>query len=250
MKPVKESKKNILLIIILTCIGGAIGALSGKILDHFDGKELTISNLVSPLMANIIVYGFIAISVIAFIAAFVVYYKIKKIALSWDGENEEIIDDVEYKLNFPLSVANIFMVLDFIYLSIAMAIFSAKVIEVTAVIIVIAVFIIIMALSIVITSLTVNLERTLNPEKDASALELHFAQKWEDSSDEAEKLKLYEAGFRAYKVGVYTCLILFTIGLMFQVSLGTGLLPVLFVGIIWLTMTIAGIVAGMKLEKK
>ena len=48
----------------------------------------------------------------------------------------------------------------------------------------------------------VELEKKLNPEKKGDVIETNFSKKWEDSCDEAQKMIIYEAGYRAYRAGM------------------------------------------------
>lgn len=67
--------------------------------------------------------------------------------------------------------------------------------------------------------------------------------------DEAQKLMLYETGYRTYKVMNIVLMLAWmicTLGIMF----GMGLLPSLIVSALWLTSTITYSVYGYKIEYK
>ena len=253
MKSVKESKKTILIFILIVLCGAVVGFFSGRFSDKLGELNLSLSML-SPTVWNVIIYGFMAVAAVFLIAAFTMYFKLRGQAKAWDGEDEGVIDNIEYKLNYPLIIANILMILNFLWfaLSLAVLVEVEDAIENPYNVTILAVllgFVAILVAILVITVLVVNLEKSLNPEKEGSVLEMKFAKKWEDSSDEAEKIKMYKTGYIGYKAANYTCIALWLIGFLCQIGMGTGIMPVVFVSIIWLVMTVACNVAAMKLEK-
>lgn len=75
---------------------------------------------------------------------------------------------------------------------------------------------------------------------------MNFQKVWLASCDEAERAQVYQASFKAYRVGTYTCLVCWVIT-FFGVMLGwLNWGAAALVGIIWGAMQIAYCVAARK----
>lgn len=252
----KKTLKTVLFFVALCIIGGCvgfcIGVLSGQV-DIFDFTSLKepIKNAIiyiTPVVL-IIIFGFV------FIYSLTGYFKSKKAIAQWDGENEEYIDKVETKLGIIISILTIGLVLVYCLFSVcAYAQFFLmtdeqffNIFPLTA--LVYFTFFTTIFYNTFMQRACVQLVKKINPEKKGDTLSVNFQKEWEQSMDEAQRLMLYETGYRTYKIMNYVLTIAWlicTLGIMF----GMGLMPSLVVSFLWLTSTITYSVYGYKIEHK
>lgn len=95
----------------------------------------------------------------------------------------------------------------------------------------------------------VAIEKDLNPEKEGSIFELNFNKKWLSSCDEAQKLIMYKAAYKAYKISNVSCMILWCAAFVLMLIEPGFLFAVIFVTIIMIVNNISFMVAGAKYER-
>ena len=101
--------------------------------------------------------------ILALAAALILFFRCKARAKGWDGEDEAYIDAVEQKLNAPMTIANVGMVLNFLYFTLLCA--ADPLIDSPFLFpIGLAAFVFGLISCLVISALTVNEEKRLNPE--------------------------------------------------------------------------------------
>jgi len=75
---------------------------------------------------------------------------------------------------------------------------------------------------------------------------MKFQKKWEESCDEAEKLKIYKSAFSAYKATNSACIVvwlaLFFLNMLFE----TGVMPLVVVCVLWAVLQIAYYIESVK----
>ena len=96
-----------------------------------------------------------------------------------------------------------------------------------------AFFIVTMAEAILIQQRIVDLSKRMAPEKKGSVYDIHFQKKWFESCDEAEKLMAGQCAYKAYSASTKACAGLWLVFTLSALFLGTGLLPILAVCLIW-----------------
>ena len=77
-----------------------------------------------------------------------------------------------------------------------------------------------------------------------------FNKEWLASCDEAQKLMIYEAAYKAFQATQMTCMVMWILALMGMMMFGIGIMPSVCVFIIWLTLTISYCVACRNIEKR
>lgn len=195
---------------------------------------------------------FIAMNVIVFTVSMVIYGRMKKLAMSWDGEDEDVIGTVEYRLNIPVLMTTISLICNF-------ALF-AGIAELTEVLedesfsdiifmINILTFVISFIMVTIVNKLVLDLEKKLNPEKRGNMFDTRFARNWEESCDEAQKQILYKSAYKAFSATNITCMILWGIAFAGQFAFHTGAFAGICICIIWLVMDVVFTVTSMKLER-
>ncbi len=252
----KKTLKAVIVLIVLCALGGVLGWFMGYMSTETENFDLT---AIKDVLKNIIIYAtpvaMIAVFVFVTIFSLISYIKARKATASWDGENEEYIERIETKLGIIMSMLSIGIIM----------VYSLFGINAYAQFYLVSgdVFMRMLPLSIatlmsmvttiiyyaVIQRACVQLIKKINPEKKGEALAVNFHKEWESSLDEAQKLMTYETGYRTYKVMSRAILLAWVVSI-FAMLFGMGLMPILIVSALWLTMAIAYMINGYKIEHK
>lgn len=91
--------------------------------------------------------------------------------------------------------------------------------------------------------------KAMNPEKKGSVFDTHFAEKWEQCCDEAERMMQYKAGYAAFKNTQAACMVLWIVCFALDIPFDIGLLPLVIVTVIWLVCTVSYMGAALKQER-
>lgn len=207
-------------------------------------------------------YGVPVITLLSFILVIVIsvsyYRKAQKQAEIWDGEDEDIVDDVENKLNIALISSST----GYTFISVLLPVFLAALLNVpdnhlfskniVSRGLLIAEFVCFFGniiFSLIMQQKILNLVKKISPEKQANIYDSKFASKWMDSCDEAEKITIYKAGYKAYSDTVKVISVLWTLSILGMAFLNVnGWVPIV-IGIIWMTMIISYQKEAYRLEK-
>ena len=186
--------------------------------------------------------------ILALAAALLLFFRCKARARGWDGEDEAYIDAVERKLNAPITIANVDMVLNFLYFTLLCA--ADPLIDAPLPFpIGLAAFVFGLISCLVISALTVNEEKRLNPEKRGNVLDTKFQKQWIASCDEAEQQAICKAGFAAYKAAASACMTLWVLTLLGQLAGLMDAWPGVCVAVLWLVLVISYTAACIKQAK-
>lgn len=254
MKTKEQSKawivvKFILILVVAGVAGGCASFLVGYLTD---GAGIALGGIKEPLAVAVPV-AFVVCNILAAVVALAQCRRAKKQIRAWDGEDESI-EQVERRLNYPLLLANGMMVLNFLLFPI-----SVEISENTAfgerygVIlfpVCLAAFILGHVWIIAVTGKAVRLEQQINPEKRGNVLDTKFHKQWMNSCDEAEKFKIYQASYSGYRAGNTACLVMWLAAVFAQLWAGTGVFPVVCVCVIWMALMMGYMFSSMKLEKR
>lgn len=247
----KKTLINFLLFLLLCFI---LGCGTGGIMAAFSKDNLgALKQHLSEIMSILTPVMFIAMNVGLFIASLIFYFKAKKKYSHWDGSDENLIDSIEYQLNYPVVFSSVADIANLAFFSALIYLiennYYAPNIKSIATLLSIFSFFAGMAWTLAIANSTVNLVKKMNPEKRGSVFDFKFQKRWEDSCDEGQKLMIYKSGYVAFKSINYTCIILWVLGFISMLSFDTGIMPVIFVCIIYIVTTVVYMVTSMKLEK-
>lgn len=183
--------------------------------------------------------------------------KARRMIKAWDGEDEETIEAIEKKLNTAPVLGNMNMICayflgmssfaaDSFFLDRARPAWAPEWLGGANLAVWFVGFIGAMIATTVVQKNTVDLEREINPEKKGSVYDTKFAKTWEESCDEAEKLKIYKSSFKAFKATSAACVAVL-VGLFFiNVVYNTGIMPILAVCIVWAVQNIAYFIEACK----
>lgn len=247
----KKAKRIFVLIIIISTIGGGIlggtaSYLGGKgVVDYF--KEIgVVLSVCAPYLA-------ITILISATVATQILYTQARRLYTAWTEDDDEGMKKIEYKLSIALSITSIVMILDFFLFPVGMVgldnLDPYSIIGVVGLVLALGSLILSMIYITVFQRRIIDFEREMNPEKQGSIYEMRFADKWESSCDEAEKLIIYHAGYKAYKTTSYWCMGLWLVCVIGLFSFDFGILPVTIVSALWLVMTVSYLRNSIKFSK-
>ncbi|MCR5737972.1 MAG: DUF3169 family protein [Eubacterium sp.] len=251
---VRTEKKKVMkfLLFLLGCF--VLGAISGGMMGFLGDKNLMpVKEKLVEFLSDIAPFLFIACNVILLILSLISYMKAKHQYSQWDGVDETVIDNIEYQLNYPMVFSNIAVILNLAFFAIMIFFIEANYYQGSFARIlekgIVAIFFLGLAWTIVMNNCTVNFVKKLNPEKQGSVFDNNFQKQWEESCDEGQKLIIYKSAYAAFKWVNYICISLWVLGVIGIFSFHTGVLPVIFVCIIYFISNMAFMVTSIKLEK-
>lgn len=248
----KKPQKIFWVIAVCSFIGGVIGAYaSGQLEDSvvIENWLAAVHNLFNEISVYI---GFIS-TVLAAMAVIVLYHQSRKAYARWDEEDEEVLAQIEGKLNIAGILANGNLIFTYLFMVVGLGylldfdtyglpgpwrfgiFFTGVVLAIV--------------LTMVGSSKIINFEKEINPEKKGSAYDFNFQKKWLDSSDEAEKLLHYKASFAAYKAVNTACLVLWMICTFGVITWNWDIMAGVMVSIVWLVCYISCNVEALRLSK-
>ena len=252
----EKSKKLIKTIIVfvaflLVCFIG--GYIAGALLAHFDVANLnlgtfwenfnTIGAYVTPIL-------YFAMVIIVSLVCFFRYQKVKKAFELWDGENEDEIRKIEKSASISIFISNVSYVL-YMFLFGLCDYFERRTGVLEDVYYAFPITMLLgIILTIVIQRMYVELEKKINPEKRGEILDVKFMKDWTGSFDEAEKVMMYKAAYKAFRATVNVCSILWIVCLIGGIVFDLSIIPLAVVTIVWLTNIIAYQIECVKYDSK
>lgn len=252
----KALVKYIGMIIGCTLIGMVGGFLAAFLGDNTSPAAL------GDLAAVIGFYGIPVLSLLAFLVVLVIalpnFSKAKQNADAWDGEDEDVIDEAENRLNIALIASNTGFALSSVFISIFICamvpaierkLISKSTIDLCFLIAGVAVYIVVLIFSMIFQQKILNLIKKISPEKQTNIYDSKFEKKWMDSCDEAEKITIYKSGYKAYSNTVKVINILWVCSIFGAMLLKiNGWVPIV-IGIIWMTLIVSYQMEAYRLEK-
>ena len=174
------------------------------------------------------------------------YRAAKKLCDSWDGEDETAPDQADQRLNIVLLCSSLAMILDFLFLG--MGVLYTEGVATAAV--TVAEMLVSCSLVVLAQQKTVDLTRRMNPEKQVSAYDSKFQEKWYEVCDEAERAQIGQACYTAYRMGNKVCVFLWVALLILNFVFDFGLLPIAAVLVVWGVMQTAYALECIRLSKR
>ena len=226
----KGIKKFIIFLIGCFLVGMAGGFLTSMFAFRGEGLRQTLETIGEKILI-MAPYVYVAFVVIMIAVLTVVIQKHKKIALLWDGDDEEYIEKAEHRLSIDLSIVEMSNIASFLLGAVALyqMIDRGMVHTLLALISLLGYSF----FSIAMERTIVNLIKEMNPEKRGSVFSTSFQKEWLESCDEAEILEQGKASSKAFRTMQITCVALVVFLVMFGMTQPIGLLPVISVGIVW-----------------
>lgn len=248
--------KFLLFVMIMSLAGCIVGFLIGVL--HKRGIFLAFGG---EGLLNVLAYAIPAVificNIVVFFALHHIFNKTKKLYRDCDGEDDAQLARIERGINRCQFITEIALVLNLFLLGAGEHVILAKMELLTVpkmhwkwmACIIIVCFFAGMVVNLFYKKNSVNLYKQMNPEKQGSIYDMHFAAKWEESCDEREKLILYKAGYKAFYAGQLICIVLAVISICSDLAFGSGFLPLTMVIIILLGMDVVYLYTSSRLEK-
>ena len=223
-----------------------VGGLVGFFSSYYGGMMTTdqmveqiygVIRAVTPWAMWILTLGFVA-------GELVLYQKAKKQFAGWDGEDEDLMDEVDRKLNWLLLLTTLQLLTAFLLHALSQLVGTDRSFLVT-----ILGFIAAIACCIVMQQKAVDLTKAMNPEKKGSVYDMKFQEKWLESCDENERRQIGQAAYQSFKATTGACIVLWVVLLLLGNVLDVGILPVLSVMVIWAVSHISFHIEAMKLSR-
>ncbi len=251
-KEKSSTKTGIKFVIMMVCsafVGGVFGFIFGMVGDITFNQQA-----VWQVLAYVLPIGYIAGNIFLFLLSVGGYASCKKKYKAWDGEDEELLDTLESRLDFPLIYTNVAMVFNMALFPTCLWLFD-KVEEFSnwmsgAAIIVVILFFVGLAWTIAIQNAVIKLVKEINPEKRGSIFETDFQKTWLDSCDEAQKLTVYKCAYVSFQTVTMACMILWVIAVCTMFAFDTGCFPIICICVIFMTAILSYGIAAIKFESK
>lgn len=196
---------------------------------------------------------YIALMLIFFAIAGARYIKASRAYKRIGKDDDEKLIELEHSLDLPVALMNIWSVLDLMFYAIMIEITEVgdvsgtlgRVLSAAATIILVGSYIMLIAVS----RKCLMLIKKINPEKRGDLLDVNFYKKWEDSCDEAQKIIMYKAAYRAFKITNYSFMAAWVVCVISQLVFRTGVIPVICISAVWLIMVVVYDIESSRLEK-
>ena len=238
----KALPKFLLVLVIGAIAGGAVGLLSVRY--GLDGLSGPIKAAGTVFGGRVAPWLLVAMAVLIPAIALPLYRNAKKMLAGWDGEDEDVSDAADEKLNTVLWIVSAAIIIAYFLIAAAysggIAAFEDKK-NAYLVLVSIAGFLAVLAECIILQQKCVDAAKKMAPEKTASVYDMRFQKKWMDM--------IGQCAFKAFSAVSSVCNALALIFTVSALIFGTGFLPVLAVCLVWLVGQCVYCREAMKLSK-
>ncbi len=251
----KALPKFLLFAVVCLIVGGVIGYFSGygsakgetgKLVGIIKEAGTFFSTYIAPWIM-------VAMAVVTPAVCVPIYTKTKKLLGEWDGEDENIADEIDRKLSVVMLITSVMLILSYFLIAASysggVAIFDDPT-RTVVFFIGIAAFFAILVEGIIFQQKCVDSVKRTNPEKKASVYDMRFQKKWMDDCDEAEKIIVGKCSYKAYTATNLACMILSAVLAVSALVFEIGFLPSLTVCLIWVVNTTAYFKESIKYSRK
>lgn len=114
---------------------------------------------------------------------------------------------------------------------------------------VLALFVAVVVVYYIIARGNVDMQMRLDPARRGDVHSIFFHKQWEETSDEAQKIILYKSGYDAYIVMLHVTVLLEVISMVTMEMFHTGILPSVYIFVIWITGQFVNDYKQYKMEK-
>ena len=240
----KALPKYLLILLVAAVFGGVLGFAAGWV--GHDNISEVIAAAVTNSLTVAAPWALLATSVVSLAMILWLYWGARGLFTTWDGEDDDVMDRADEKLNWALLITAAQLVLDMFFFGVAENGGSPLGGIVGFVSFVVSVFLLIFA-----QQKLVDLARKMNPEKKGSVYDTKFRKKWLESCDEAEQKQIGQAAYKAYNVVSTACPILWAALLMLSFAFNfSPLMPTFIVCFIWLLLQVSYCLETIRLGKR
>lgn len=245
-----ENKKSRWKFWAIMAVALLLGVIVGFLI-NLDHEELGLGKAVAWAAQNVMPWGCTLCILLTLALYFPMYGRAKALFKAWDGEDEETIEKADHILEVLLLWENVFQILCYFCFGCGAAYLRWADSDYAFVTILISVVSLLLFLVVLVLTQRriVDLTKLMNPEKHGSVYDVHFQKAWMESCDEAEALQIYKAAFRAYRVAVRACTILWMVLVVASIAIPIGLAALCCVSLLWLLLTVTYSKYAMQLSK-
>lgn len=239
----KALPKYLLILFVAAIFGGVLGFAAGWV--GHDNISEVIAFAVTRGLTAAAPWALLATSAVSLTVIFCLYRGAKGLFTGWDGEDEDIMDQAEEKLNWALLLTTAQLVLDMFFFAAAQSGYNMAALWSVL-------FFIVSAFALVFAQQKiVDLTRNMNPEKKGSVYDVNFKKKWFESCDEAEQKQIGQAAYKSFNVVNTACPILWGVLLVLSYAFSFELLmPTFVVCLIWLLLNVSYCLECIRLGKQ
>lgn len=249
----KALKTYIPTLILCAAVGGVFGFFAyASGLQQAAGQITSWAKAASFTLSPYCVIGVVLISLILSLYQ---YYQAKKLYADFD-ENQDLGDEEEdpftradHKLSFSVSVSGIGTITAMMFFAVVFCDMDRH-LEAHRLLILITVFFFVggLFLTVRMQQLQVDFMKHMSPSMKGSVYDRKFHEKWEESCDEAEKLVIYRASYRAFRVANTVCSAGWAVLTVGTMIFHYGCLPSVVIAALWLLMNVTYYREAMRLE--
>ncbi len=258
MKNSKNKAAFICILFMVVCLIGGFfcGRFTYRLIENNSLGSLK-ENL-SDILYRCAFPTFFAFSALSVIIGLALYFSCCKTyrQLQKDNENDELWDKLEEKLDKPMIVSELsliiiyFFMISAFYVVICTDTYTDDNIKKILFIAGIIVFVVFMFINLFIQFKAIGIEKKLNPEKTANIIDLKFISKWVSQCDEAERLIMYKSAFGAIRITNLVCTIMIIAAIIAAFLFNTGIFPLFCVTVIFAVLNLSYMINGDKAQKK
>ena len=225
------------IMILASLLGGfLVGRLAAVNKDTLDGINWdSIWRIIADSLP--VVYGVLMLA--TFVVSFVMYGKIKRTIRGWDGEDEDVIVDIESRIMTDSYLPCVIVFVGLILFPVCIYSVDRTYSDGHGTVLTILselVFLISLALYCVVEKLVIDEEKKLNPEKSGNIFDMHFRRDWESTSDEAELIMIAKSSKKGFMTGIKVGFVMWILLFISMFAFDTGVMPVVAVGVMLLVM--------------
>lgn len=251
----KALKFYIPTLLLCTAAGGIMGFLvSYNGLQNAAGQ---LEDWAADILFRVSPYLVIGVILAALGLSFYEYQQAKKLYAAFDEDQEPDVEEssedlygqADRKLSFSTTVAGIGMILSMLCFTLVFSDLDRHLEEHGALtMVVLAFFVGGLFLVVRMQQAQVDFSKRMAPYLKGSVYDRRFHEKWEESCDEAEKLVIYKASYRAFRTTNTACSVGWTVLTVGTMIFGYGCLPSVVLSALWLLMNVSYYRQAMALE--
>ena len=239
----KALPKYLLILFVAAIFGGVLGFAAGW-LGHDNLSEVIAAVVADGLIAAA-PWALLGTWVVSMVLILWLYRGAKVLYTGWDGEDDDVMDRADQKLNWALLLTAAQLVLDMFFFAVAQSAHNMTALW-SVLFFLVSIFLLVFAQQKI-----VDLTRKMNPEKKGSVYDTKFKKKWFESCDEAEQKQIGQAAYKAFNVVSTACPILWGVLLLLSYAFNFSLLmPTFIVCFIWLLQQVSYCLECIRLGKR
>lgn len=245
-----------IIFIALIALGFIVGFTMGGVSGRIRRMGLDISAMKLQLYETldaVIPVVYCGINLLFYLAGYLLLFQYIRRSKCWDGEDEQYIKAVENGFSNLSNLAGIIMIINLLLFVVCQFLGTrdgtTREVRKNMSSVSVTVLAAAMVLIVLMQWLILRYIKRINPEKRGNLFALNFQKIWMASCDEAEQMIIFRSGYKAYRCVNAACIVCFCVLLELETVLQIGLVPIILVGIIWLTNVIAFARENRKLDK-